>query len=93
MLVTIFYTKKVTFCFSIISKDLLYSVSQGEEINTLPWDEDTGCELSTSMKPNDLFPIGASLCSWFISMPQQNNTFQLVGLLNHTGKFKTSKNK
>ena len=40
-LVTIFYTKKVTFCFSIISKDLLYSVSQGEEINTLPWDEDT----------------------------------------------------
>lgn len=76
-------------CCLIISKDLLCSASQGEEIHIVPWDEDSGGELGTLRKPKDLSPLRASWNSWFILMPQQKDKLQPdMGLLNHTGKLK-----
>lgn len=94
-LVTIFlHTRKLLSVVLYFQENYFVALGQGEEINSPPWDEDAGDQLSTFMKPHDLSPVQVSLCSWFISVPQQNDKVQLaVGLLNCSGKLKTSKNR
>ena len=94
-LVTIFlHTRKLLSVVLYFQENYFVALGQGEEINPPPWDEDAGDQLRTFMKPHDLSPVQASLRSWFISVTQQNDKVQLaVGLLNRSGKLKTSKNR